>query len=137
MANSTTLFQLPDGRMAVDVTEAKTLAEKDCGVVQNVITDGLTITLPATTVGFSYTLRNGGVPATNGPTRSGDDGSVAVTASPNASDKIMGMEVTSADNKDFVNTKSTAKVGDELTLDADGVNGWNVVGVAGTWAKEA
>lgn len=137
MANSTTLFQLPDGRMAVDVTENKTLAIKDCGVVQNVITDGLTLTLPATVVGYRFNFRNGGVKATNGPTRSGSDGTVAVTVSPNAADLIAGMEVTAADNKDFVNTKATSKVGDELELVGDGTNGWNVTQVKGIWAKEA
>lgn len=137
MANSTTLFTLPDGRMAVDVTENKTLAIKDCGVVQNVITDGLTITLPSTVVGYRYILRNGGDNASGTPTRSGGDASVAVTVSPAAADLIAGMEVTAADNKDFVNTKATAKVGDELELVGDGTNGWNVTGVKGIWAKEA
>lgn len=137
MANSTTLFQLADGRMAVDVTENKTLAIKDCGVVQNVITDGLTITLPSTVVGYKYTFRNGGVKATNGPTRSGSDATVAVTVSPAPADLIAGMEVTAADNKDFVNTKATAKIGDELEIVGDGTNGWNVTNVKGIWAKEA
>lgn len=137
MANSTTLFQLADGRMAVDVTENKTLAIKDCGVVQNVITDGLTMTLPSTVVGYKYTFRNGGDNASGTPTRSGADGSAIVTVSPAAADLIAGMEVTAADNKDFVNTKATSKVGDELEIVGDGTNGWNVTNVKGIWAKEA
>lgn len=137
MANSTTLFRLPDGRMAVDVTENKTLALKDCGVVQNVIADALTLTLPSTVVGYNFTARNGGDNASGTPTRSGADGTVAVTVSPAAADLIAGMEVTAADNKDFVNTKATSKVGDEITLVGDGVNGWMAVNVKGTWAKEA
>lgn len=137
MANSTTLYQLADGRMAVDVTENKTLAIKDCGVVQNVITDGLTMTLPSTVVGYRYIFRNGGVKATNGPTRSGSDGTVALVVSPAAADLIAGMEVTAADNKDFTNTKTTSKVGDQLEIVGDGTNGWNVTGVSGIWAKEA
>jgi hypothetical protein len=137
MANSTTLYRLGDGRMAVDVTENKTLAIKDCGVVQNVITDGLTITLPSTVVGYDYTFRNGGVPATSGAAGTGSNGTVAVTVSPAAADLIAGMEVTAADNKDFVNTKATSIVGDELRLIGDGTNGWNVKEVKGIWAKEA
>jgi hypothetical protein len=139
MANSTTLFKLPDGRMAVDVTENKTLAIKDCGVVQNVITDALTITLPATTIGYRYTVRNGGAHASGAPERSSGDESVLITISPNSNDMIAGMEVTAANDKDFTNTKATAKVGDEISLigDAAAGNGWNVVEVKGIWAKEA
>lgn len=137
MANPTTLYTLPDGRIAVNVTEAKTLAITDVGVVQNVIADAITITLPATVVGYHYTLRNGGVPVTSGPAGTGADGSLALTVSPNSADLIAGMQVTAADDKDFVNTKTTARVGDELRLLGDGTNGWKVTYVKGTWAKEA
>ena len=137
MANSTTLYTLPDGRIAVDVSENKTLAITDQGVVQNVITDAITVTLPATVVGYRFIVRNGGDTASGTPTRAGADGSMAVTVSPNSADLIAGMQVTAADDKDFVNTKATAKVGDELELVGNGTTGWNVTGVRGTWAKEA
>jgi hypothetical protein len=123
MANSTTLYKLPDGRNAVDVTENKTLADTDCGVVQVVRTDAITITLPATVVGYNYTVRNGGVKATSGAAGTGSDGSAIVTISPNASDKIAGLGFTATDNKDIINTKATARVGDEVTLIGDGANG--------------
>lgn len=51
---------LADGRQYVDVTSNKTLAATDAGVVQNVIVDGITVTLPATANGLSFTVRNGG-----------------------------------------------------------------------------
>jgi hypothetical protein len=137
MANPTTLYTLPDGRLAVNVTENKTLAITDQGVVQNVITDGIVVTLPATVVGYSYTVRNGGDNAANTPAGAVSDGSMEVTISPNAADLIAGMQVTAADDKDFVNTQTTARVGDELQLLGNGTTGWNVVGVTGTWAKEA
>lgn len=137
MANPTTLYSLSDGRIAVNVTENKSLAISDSGVVQNVIADAITITLPATVVGYNYTMRNGGVPKTSAPVGSGDDGSLALVVAPNASDLIAGMQVTAADNKKFTNTKATARIGDELRLLGDGTNGWNVVYVKGTWAKEA
>lgn len=137
MANSTTLYQLHDGRMAVDVTENKTLAAKDVGVVQNVIADGLTITLPATVVGYHYTVRNGGVPKTGGPAGSGDDESVAVVIAPNASDYIQGLEHTASDADTLTNTKATAKVGDEISLVADGANGYFATQLKGTWAWTA
>lgn len=137
MANSTTLYTLPDGRIAVDVSENKTLAITDQGVVQNVITDAITVTLPSTVVGYKFIVRNGGDNASGTPTRAGADGSMNVTVSPAALDLIAGMQVTAADDKDFVNTKATAKVGDELELIGNGTTGWNVTRVVGTWAKEA
>ena len=103
-----------------------TLAEADSGKVLLVDTDAQTITLPATVVGMTFTLVNGGV-----------DGAVNLKIAPNASDKIMGNGYTSADNKFVQNTKATAKKGDFLVLVGDGVNGWFVQEVRGTWAKEA
>mgnify|MGYP003405372054 CR=1 FL=1 len=137
MANSTTLYTLPDGRRAVDVSENKTLAIGDQGIVQNVITDAIVVTLPSTVVGYDFTIRNGGDAASGAPVGAGADGSANVTVSPAALDLIAGMQVTAADDKDFVNTKATAKVGDELQLVGNGTTGWNVVGVRGIWAKEA
>lgn len=136
MANSTTLFTLPDGRIAVDVTENKTLGATDCGIVQNVISDAITVTLPATVVGYAYTVRNGGDNASGTPTRSGAAGSCLVTVSPNASDKIAGLGVAAVDDKDYLNTKATSKVGDEVSLVGDGVNGWMVTNMKGTWAQQ-
>ena len=135
MANSTTLYTLPDGRLAVDVSENKTLAITDQGVVQNVVTDAITVTLPATVVGYRFIIRNGGDNASGTPTRAGADGSVAVTVSPNSSDLIAGMQVTAADDADFVNTKATSKVGDELEIVGNGTTGWNVTGVKGIWTN--
>jgi hypothetical protein len=65
------------------------------------------------------------------------DGACAVTVSPAALDKIMGNGYTSADNKDIVNTKATAKKGDYVKLVGDGVNGWMIAEIRGIWAKEA
>ena len=137
MANSTTLYVGQDGRTTVDVTENKTLALADCGIVQNVITDAITVTLPATTASATFIVRNGGVPKTSAPAGTGDDFSCLVTISPNASDQIAGNAFTAADDKDALNTKATARVGDEMTLVGDGTNGWIVSRVKGTWARQA
>ncbi len=137
MANPTTLYQLPDGRMAENITENKTLAIEHQGVVQNVIADGLNITLPATVVGYIFTIRNGGVPKTSGPAGTGDDGSAIVKITPNASDLIAGLELTASDADSINNTKATAKVGDEITLIGNGTTGWNVVSIKGIWAQIA
>lgn len=136
MANSTTIYQLPDGRNAVNVTENKTLAIKDCGVVQNVITDGLNITLPSTAAGLTFTMRNGGVPKTNGPAGTGDDESAIVKITPAAADFIAGHELTASDADSINNTKATAKVGDEIQLIA-ATDGWSIVYSKGTWAQIA
>lgn len=138
MANPTTLYSLPDGRRAVNVTEAKTLAITDQGIVQNVIYDDAVITLPATVVGYQYTVRNGGKPVTSGPAGSGANGTAKVSLSPNSADLIAGGEIaTAADDKDYINTKATALVGDEVTLVGNGTTGWNVARQRGIWAREA
>lgn len=137
MANSTTLYVGQDGRTTVDVTENKTLALADCGIVQNVITDAITVTLPATSAGAAFTVRNGGVPKSGAPAGTGDDFSCLVTIAPNASDKIQGNAFSAADNKAALNTKATARVGDEMQLVGDGVDGYNVIRVKGIWARAA
>lgn len=137
MANPTTLFTLPDGRRAVNVTENKTLAAVDGGVVQNVITDAITITLPSTADGLAFTVRNGGDNPANTPSGAVADGSVAVNLSPAAADLITGVLATPVDNKDLINTKATAKVGDEVTVIGGDANGWNITSIKGIWAREA
>src|SRR3990167_3445771 len=137
MANSTTQYNLPDGRRALDVTEAKVLTNAQCGIVQNVVVDAITVTLPATVAGEVYIVRNGGDPAANTPDRSASDGSCLVTVSPNSADLINGLAFTAADHKDALNTQATSKVGDEVTLVGNGTDGWNVGGAKGIWAREA
>jgi len=137
MANSTTLYTLNDGRRAVDVTENKTLAAVDGGVVQNVLTDAITVTLPSTAAGLVFTVRNGGDNASGTPTGSGADATVAVNLSPAAVDLINGVLATPVDNKDLINTKATAMVGDEVTVTGGDATGWNVTSINGVWAREA
>ena len=137
MANSTTLFSLPDGRKAVNVTENKTLAIKDCGVVQNVIADGIAITMPAAVVSYAYTIRNGGVPKTSGTAGSGDDGSAIVKIIPNTTEYFSGCELATDASDTINNTKTTAKVGDEVQLVAAVATGWNIVKMIGIWARIA
>ena len=137
MANSTTIYRLQDGRNAIDVTENKTLDEEAIGVVQVVKSDSIVLTLPATVVGYAYTIMNGGVPKTGSTFGSGDNKSVLVAVSPNASDKIAGLGFTAENNKDILNTKATARVGDEVSIIGDGVNGWMVTKAKGIWAREA
>lgn len=142
MANSTTLYTGADARVQVDVTENKTLTAADCGIVQNVITDAITITLPAMKDGLIFRVRNGGVPASSGiGAGSGADASCLVTVAPNASDAIEGLAFTAADNKAALNTKATAKVGDFIEVMAGNStassDGWTVTAARGTWARQS
>jgi len=113
---------------------AKTLAATDCGVIQN-LTSSATITLPSTAAGLSFTIRNGGDNAANTPAGAVSDGTVTITIDPAAADKITGNGFTAADNKDIVNT--LGKVGDYVTLVGDGVDGWVIQEIAGTWTRQA
>ena len=108
------------------VSDNYTLDQADCGKVIRVVADAKTITLPATVVGYNYTIVN-----------DMEDGECLVTISPNANDYICGAELTQVDNKDLLNTKATAKKGDFVQLLGDGANGWMIVAIGGTWAKEA
>jgi hypothetical protein len=122
--------------MAVNVTEAKTLAAADSGYVQNVIYANGAVTLPATAVHGTFTVRNGGVPVSGGPAGTGDDGNL-ITVTPNASDLVEGgVSGTATDGKPFENTAATARVGDEITVVNSGLTaGGMVSGVKGIWVR--
>lgn len=87
-------------------------------------------TLPATAAGLVYRFVTGAVSAGTG-----------LSVSPAAVDKIMGscdgVAITSADNKDLINTGATDVLGDSITLMGDGVDGWYIIGSTGVWAREA
>lgn len=117
-----------------NVTGNKTLAVTHQGLVQNVVADGAVITLPATVVGVTFTVRVGGVPA-GGPVGSGSNKSVGLAISPNADDRIDGLGATGVDNKDLLLAKATSKVGDYVTL-VGTTNGWNIAAASGVFTRE-
>ncbi len=134
-----TFSQLGNGHKSVDVNVNKTLTAADCGIVQNVIIDGITITLPSTALGLHYTIRNSGATKLLATAGTGDDGSVLVTVAPAAADGITGNGFTAATNKSALNTKATAKVGDYISImgtGAAGVTGWVMTAVRGTWVRQ-
>src|ERR1035437_4897039 len=109
MANDTTAkvgltLHGTGGELYENIDTSKTLAVADCGVVQNIVADSQTITLPATVVGYTFTVRNAGAAVTSGPAGTGANGTVAVIVAPNASDLIAGGSWTAADNKALTNT---------------------------------
>ena len=142
MANpaNTTAYVGNDGRLWVDVTEAKTLVAADSGYVQNVIYANGIVTLPATAVPGVWTIRNGGVPKTGAPAGTGSDGNL-IAVDPVAGDTLIGFNVadgTTADGKQLNNTAATAKVGDEVTiLNNTATNGGYVIGMKGIWVRES
>lgn len=139
MANSTTIYQNNQGVNSIDVDNtSKVLTLADCGIIQNVIVDGLTVTLPATAAGSTFTVRNGGLPASTAlGSQSGADAGVLVNVAPNSADKIQGLGFTAADNKSVLNTKATSRVGDYIRLVGDGIDGYNVIEARGIWARAA
>ena len=90
-------------------------------------TKDVVFTLPAIAVGNVFTFVNTAADGTNN-----------LTISPNSSDGIT-YKGSSTDNKDLINTKSTSKVGDFVTLQAmnGDVTAWQVTAIQGVWAKES
>jgi len=139
MANPafSTRYRLPDGRYAVNVTEAKTLTAADSGLVQNVTAASVTVTLPATATQGVFIVRDGGVKGTNAAT-----GAIAAAAAPKVdpdnADTVQGFNVsgTAADGKYLYST--SARVGDELTVINTGNTNGGIVGAnVGDWSREA
>lgn len=109
------------------VSANKTLDAEDAGKLFYVDTDAITITLPAVAAGvFGAQIVNGG-----------SFGAVGVKIAPNASDMILGPDITGADNKYVINTKATARRGDFVTLDSGDADGYLITEMRGTWAREA
>lgn len=109
------------------ISTNKTLDAEDTGKLFWVDTDAVTITLPAVAAGvFGCQIVNGGA-----------FGTIAVTISPNASDSILGPNITAADDKDLVNTKATASRGDRVVLDSGDADGYLATQLRGTWARQA
>lgn len=146
MANATVPYVGPDGRLWIDISATKTLLATEFGWVQNVITDGLTLTLPASATvlaGSTITLRNGGVPVSGGPTGTGSNGTVGFIVTPASGDGVTGNGFTAATDKGVTYVKASGNVGDEITLSCGGANtakAWDVASVKGAlaaWTRTA
>lgn len=111
-----------------------TLTIIQSGGVFEMGTDAKVITLPAVKKGAYFTFRNVGA-----------DGNNTITLSPNSDDGIFGSIANAAadsvaggvNDKDLVNTKSTANKGDWVRIEADdSETGWFITGGVGIWASE-
>ena len=60
-----------------------------------------------------------------------------LSVSPAAADHIRGNGLTSVDDKDLINSGASDRLGDMVRLYCDGIHGWVIEAVVGTWAKEA
>ncbi len=91
------------------------------------VTGTTTVTLPAVAVGISLHIIN-----------NNSDG-VAITISPNSSDKFLidAAGAAGTDDKDLINTAATARRGDSCKLTYGSADGWTVLELNGTWADEA
>lgn len=108
------------------VAADKTLDIEDCGKQMYVTADAKTVTLPATATGLHFEIVNGG-----------QAGDILVKVSPNANDMIKGPDYAGTDNKDWLNTKATARPGDRIVLDYESASGYIVTKLVGTWTQEA
>jgi hypothetical protein len=111
------------GRLAETLAGATlTLDIQDSG---KVIACTLTtiITLPATATALDVVLLN-----------CGPYGTVQVSASPNANDKIQGQDIAGTNDHDLDNTLATAQRGDYVHLKNGEVNGAVIVKMRGIWA---
>ena len=89
-------------------------------------TKDVVFTLPAIAVGNVYTFVN-----------TAEDGVNNLTISPNSSDGILYLGGLT-DDKDLINTQSTSKVGDYVTIASlNSTVFWTVVDAQGVWAKES
>lgn len=108
------------------LTADRTLTAADNGKTFVSGAADVVVTLPATVEGLHFRFFTSTLSATTG-----------YSVSPAAADKIQGKGITAADNKDLINTAASDAVGDLLEIVGDGVDGWLIVGMLGTWARQA
>jgi hypothetical protein len=151
MANATTPVFNPgvqintSSQPLLHIDTSKTLAAADSGVVQNIVADGLTITLPASAsilAGFVAIIRAGGFPASSAVVDgTSSNGTFGIVVTPAAGDGVTGGGWTAAINKGVTCTKATMKVGDTIVLQSTGANtanAWTVLAQYGaSWGRTA
>ena len=107
------------------IADDTALDANDCGKVIECAVDGVTITLPSSSVGLNYTIVN-----------TGTDSLVGITIDPAAGDWIRGGGMLGDDGGAIINTKDSHIQGDMISLLADSADGWYVTKMHGTWTAE-
>jgi hypothetical protein len=115
-------------RVVVTKAANYTVLPKDTGTHFIATAADVVFTLPATAEGlqFRFSVAAAGLATVTG-----------LSVSPAAVDKIMGNGFTSLDDKDAINTAATDREGDMIEVTGDGVDGYIITGVIGTWARQA
>lgn len=108
------------------VAGALTLDIEDNGKIFFVTADAGIITLPAVAVPTFCKIVN-----------IGPFGTVLLSISPDANDKIRGPNLAGTNNKDLLNTKATARRGDSVEIVVGDADGPFVSSMRGIWATEA
>ena len=130
MAKTTFSGPVLEGKEGVNIeTKASNytvVATTDSGKTFVSSTDGVVFTLPAIATGAVFKFVN-----------AAEDGTNALTISPNASDGI-DYAGSKTDDKDVINTKATSKQGDYVVIASlDSTTNWSVTEVRGVFAKES
>lgn len=107
------------------LTSTKTFDAEDNGKLFWCTGDGSVLTLPAVAAGLSMKLVAGGA-----------FGTMAMAISPNASDAILGRDLTAVDDKDLLLTKATQRRGDYVVLQSFDADGYVAAELRGIWTKE-
>ncbi len=113
-------------RVHETVSDDLTLDAEDSGKVLHVDTDAKTITLPATATAVDVIIVNDGA-----------DAGVAVNIDPDANDRIFGQNIAGDENKDLINTKTTAIRGDFVHIVGGDAVGYRILEKRGIWATES
>lgn len=104
----------------------RTLTIDESGSTVLVTAADKVISLPATEAGLTYTIVTMSVSAGTG-----------TSVSPVAADKIQGLGLAGANNKDVINSGASDVLGDSITVIGDGGDGYIIINATGTWAAEA
>lgn len=113
-------------RKVKNLTADTTLNQSESGSVVTLNSaTSLTVNLPKASPGLEFTFVSKLAPSSG----------VGYSLSPQSTDKIN--RTTGVTNKDLINTQATAALGDAVKLIAVSSTEWQVLGIVGTWAKEA
>ncbi len=110
----------------VNIAASRTVTVAESGTVFFLKATDLKMTLPSTAAGLTYTFIVHTVSSSTG-----------AQIDPASADAIHGAGLASTDNKDLINTPGTDAEGDSVTIVGDGVDGWWITAINGTWAEES
>lgn len=109
----------------IEKSASWTVDASESGAVYLIKAADVKATLPSTAAGLTFTFIVHTPSTTTG-----------FQVDPAAADAIHGGGQASTDNKDLINTAATDAEGDTVTIVGDGVDGWWITSIVGTWAEE-